>query len=118
LARNRLTDRTLKALKQRGMRYDVMDTEVPGFGVRVSKIGQKSFLLIARYPGSPNPALRAIGVYPALSLEKARERARDWRDLIRKGIDPKAEEERLRRLEYASRPQPSPASLRTSYSGT
>src|SRR5262249_48663546 len=42
---------------------------------------------------------RAIGEYPDLSLEKARARARHWRDLIRQGIDPKAEEERLRRLE-------------------
>src|SRR5262249_53404929 len=59
----------------------------------------KTFILIARYPGSPNPTRRAIGEYPSLSLEKARERARHWRDLVRQGLDPKAEEERLRRME-------------------
>jgi integrase len=65
----------------------------------VSEVGLKTFILIARYPGSTNPTRRALGEYPSLSLEKARERARDWRALIRKGNDPKAEEERQRRLE-------------------
>ena len=99
MARNRLTDRKLAALKPEGKRYDVMDTDVPGFGVRVSETGQRTFVLIARYPGSSNPTRRALGEYPALSLEQARERARGWRELIRKGIDPKAEVERLRREE-------------------
>jgi integrase len=99
MVRNRLTDRKLKALKRESKRYDVMDSDVPGFGVRVSETGQKSFILIARYPGSPNPTRRTLGEYPSLSLENARGRARDWRDLIRKGLDPKAEDERLRRLE-------------------
>jgi integrase len=95
----RLTDRTLKAVRPTGKRYDIMDSEVRGFGLRVSGTGQKTFILIARYPGSPNPTRRALGEYPSLSLERARERARHWRDLLRQGSDPKAEEERLRRLE-------------------
>ena len=52
MAKSRLTDRTLKALKQSGKRYDVMDSDVPGFGVRVSETGQRTFVLVARYPGS------------------------------------------------------------------
>jgi len=99
MARHRLTDRKLQALRRKDKRYDVMDTDVPGFGVRVSEIGQKTFILIARYPSSPNPTRRALGEYPALSLQKARERARDWRELIQKGLDPKTEEDRLRRTE-------------------
>jgi integrase len=99
MAKHRLTDRKLKALRRMSKRYDVMDSDVPGFGVRVSEVGLKTFILIARYPGSTNPTRRALGEYPSLSLEKARERARDWRALIRKGNDPKAEEERQRRLE-------------------
>ena len=99
MAKNRLTDRKLKSLRRTGTRYDVMDSEVRGFGLRVSETGQKTFILIARYPGSPNPTRRAIGEYPSLSLEKARERARRWRDLVGQGIDPKAEEERLKRIE-------------------
>ena len=99
MVKNRLTDRKLQSLKPKGKRYEVMDSDLPGFGVRVSEVGQRSFVLIARYPGSPNPTRRALGEYPSMSLGEARERAKDWRILIRKGIDPKAEEARLRRLE-------------------
>ena len=70
----RLTDRKLQALKPAapGKRYDVMDTDVRGFGVRVTDKGQRTFMLLTRYPGSTNPTRRAIGEYPTLTLEKAR----------------------------------------------
>ena len=99
MAKHRLTDRKLSALKAGATRYEVMDTDVPGFGVRVSETGQRTFILIHRYPGSRNPTRRALGEYPAISLEKARRRARDWRDLIEKGVDPKAHEASLKREE-------------------
>jgi integrase len=99
MAKHRLTDRTLKAVRPTGKRHDIMDSEVRGFGLRVSETGQKTFILIARFPGSSNPTRRALGEYPSLTLEKAREKARHWRDLVRQGIDPRSEEERLRRLE-------------------
>ena len=53
----RLTEPGLAALKRAkpGQRYDVMDKLVPGFGVRVTDSGHRSFMLIARYPGSPHP---------------------------------------------------------------
>jgi integrase len=70
-----------------------------GSAVRVTPAGLRTFVLIARYPGSENPTRRAIGEYPAISLQRARERAREWRELVRKGIDPKAEDERQRREE-------------------
>ena len=65
MAKHRLTDRKLKTLRRKGTRYDVMDTDVPGFGVRVSEIGQRTFILIARYPGSSNPTRRALGRIPS-----------------------------------------------------
>ena len=53
--KRRLTDSTLKALPpataKRG-HYEVMDDLVQGFGVRVHTDGRKTFILIARYPGS------------------------------------------------------------------
>jgi integrase len=102
LARKRLTDRTLKALPaaKPGARYDLMDTDVPGLGVRVNDKGLKTFVLLTRYPGSANPTRRAVGEYGTkMTLEKAREKARHWQELIRRGTDPKDEEERLRRAE-------------------
>ena len=102
--KDRLTDRKLQSLKPKRQRYDLMDTDVPGFGVRVSEKGQRTFILIARYPGSSNPTRRALGKYPAISLEKARRRARDWRDLVEKGVDPKAHDAFLDEVSPVSAP--------------
>jgi len=101
MPKRRLTDRTIKALKpaEPGARYDLMDNLVPGLGVRVTDKGQRTFVLVARYPGSRNPTRRALGEYGALTLEGARDKARRWHDLIQRGVDPKAEEERARLAE-------------------
>jgi cell wall-associated NlpC family hydrolase len=76
-----------------------MDAIVPGFGVRVTGAGQRTFMLRARFPGSRNANRRAIADCGAITLEEARARARDWIELVRKGIDPQAEEDRKRRAE-------------------
>jgi integrase len=101
MPKKRLTDRTLKALKpaKAGTRYDVMDADVSGLGVRVTDKGQRTFILISRYRGSKNPTRRALGEYPTLTLEKAREKARIWRELIRAGKDPKEVEQEENRCQ-------------------
>jgi integrase len=83
MARRTLTDRLLKSLKA-----DVTDAIVPGLAVRVGAAGQKTFVLVGRFPGRKNPTRRAIGAYPAISLEKARQTARDWIALVQRGVDP------------------------------
>jgi integrase len=98
-----LTDRGLKALKPATKLYDVMDTITPGFGVRVSERGRKTFILIARYPGSTNPTRRSLGEYGAVTLEMARNRARAWLELIRQGKDPVTEAERQKQAEERKR---------------
>jgi integrase len=101
MPRKTLTDRSLRAMKPRadGRPYDKMDSVVPGLGVRVLASGQRTFVLIARYPGSTNPTRRALGGYGELTLEKARGKARDWLEMLRKGVDPHTEEERRRQSE-------------------
>jgi len=101
VARKTLTDRGLKALKPApaGKRYEVMDAVVPGFGIRVTDRHQRTFILVARYPGSSNPTRRAIANYGELTLEKARGKARDWLELLRRGIDPEVQEERQRQAQ-------------------
>jgi hypothetical protein len=96
-----LNDRALKALKPAapGKRDLVHDAIVPGLAIKVTDRGHKSFVLIKRYPGSRNPAPRSLGEYGAISLEQARDKARDWLELLRKGIDPAVEEERRRQAE-------------------
>jgi Arm DNA-binding domain len=105
MAKKRLTDRTLRTLKpaQLGRRYDIMDADVPGLGVRVTDKRQRTFVLVTRYPGSRNPTRRALGEYPLLTLDAAHKKARRWQELIRQHIDPKDEEERLRLAEVRKR---------------
>jgi len=101
MANVKLTDRKIQSLKPApaGQRYQVMDAHVPGFGVRVTDTGQRTFILRIRYPGSPDAARRALGEYPSLTLEKAREKAGKWRTLVKQGIDPVVAEERDRQVE-------------------
>ena len=106
-AKRNLTDRTLKSLEKqkapKGTTYDIMDTAVPGLGVRVSETGRRTFILVARYPGSKNPTRRALGQYGALELTDARAKARKWIALIEKGTDPADEEEQQQRAEQRKR---------------
>jgi integrase len=85
-----LTDRTIRSLQspQTGKRRIVWDALIPGFGVRVTDRGVKTFVLVVRYPGSRSPAPRSLGTYGSISLEAARIKARSWLELIASGIDP------------------------------
>jgi integrase len=98
-----LTDISIKKLKPEAKPYEVMDSKlVPGLdtrglGIRVmGKPGAvvKSFILFRRFPGSENPVRRTLGRYPALTLAEARQKADEWNTLLKKKLDPKAEEAR------------------------
>ena len=58
---------------------------------------------MAHYPLKPkNATRRALGSYGELTLETARDKARDWLSLIRRGVDPKIEEARQRATQRLS----------------
>lgn len=84
-----LTDRAVKAAKA-----DMADAVVPGLILRVFPSGERSYALVARYPGSSNPTRRSLGKHGALSLAQARDKARAWLELLARGIDPAHELER------------------------
>lgn len=96
--RTNLTVKAIEALKpaEPGERYDAADAIVPGLAVRVTDRGHKSFVLIARFPGSKYQTRRMIAPVGAMELSRARETARTWLEMIAAGIDPGAEQERLR----------------------
>src|SRR5271155_2852685 len=99
MARTNLTDRFIQTRKPapKGQRNDYPDAVVPGMALRVTDRGHKSFVLVARYPANPaNPTRRALGDYGALTLDKARTKARGWLELIEAGVDPKIAEARER----------------------
>jgi integrase len=88
-----LDDRSVRALKpaERGQRYEVYDTLVPGLGVRVNDKGAKTYILYAHFPGArgARPARAPLG--HGLSLKEARGRAYEWKAALKEGRDPRAE---------------------------
>jgi integrase len=101
-----LTDAKIKALQpaKPNQRYEVQDALLPGLSVRVTDKGHKTLALRVRIPGRidpksgrVNPVRRVLGDTGAISIEEAREKARQWLRLVEKGIDPQDEVERERR---------------------
>jgi integrase len=72
--RQALTDLTVRSLKPPASgQCTVLDATLPGFGVRVSQGGTKTFTLMH----GPERKLTTIGRFPILSLAQARKKARD-----------------------------------------
>lgn len=85
-----LTDVAIRRLKppERGRR-EVWDAALPGFGVRVTENGRRTFVLMTRLRGRP---LRlTFGAWPATSLADARDRAREALQECARGGDPRVE---------------------------
>jgi integrase len=99
VSRQNLTERFINSRKNApaGKRDDYRDAIVPGLALRVTDRGHKSFVLVTRYPLNPaHPTRRALGEFGAITLDQARQKAREWLELIGRGIDPKIEESRRR----------------------
>jgi integrase len=81
-----LTAQYLDQLKPQRQRYEVFDTLVPGFAIRVTAAGHKSFTLYYRHHGR----LRRVGLgrYPDVLLADARKAATQHRGRIFDGADP------------------------------
>jgi integrase len=101
MIRKQLTDRLIAGLEPApsGKRYEIFDTKVYKFGVRVTDRGAKSFILYTSFPGS-SPARRRIGRVGLMTLDTARRTAKDWLDKIEAGIDPAAEKRRQRSTSF------------------
>jgi integrase len=87
-----------------GQRAHYWDALVPGFGLRVTDRGAKSFVVYRRWPGSRAPARRTIGDVKSVTLAEARDKAREWITLAERGIDP-AEQQRKAKVEEQRRKQ-------------
>ena len=86
-----LTDLLIRKLKSGTERIEVWDAKLPGFGIRVSQSGTKSFVLLYRFGGLPRRL--TLGRYPVLGLGEARELAREALHQVTRGIDPRQEKE-------------------------
>lgn len=81
-----LTDRSLKSLRTSKSRDMFWDSVLPGFGVRVTQNGRKTFVVRYRLNGK-RPRV-TIGSYPAFGLADARARARTILLQVGTGEDP------------------------------
>ncbi len=85
-----LTDMTVATAKATAAgRTEIWDAAMPGFGLRVSKAGRKSWVLMYRVDGRKRRL--TLGTFPALSLAAARDAARLAQLDISRGNDPAAE---------------------------
>lgn len=87
----KLTKRVVDAAKPKEARYDLWDSELPGFGLRVEKSGTKTFIIRYRANGGGRTAPRrfmTVGRYPTLCMEDARKRAKELLGAAAKGDDP------------------------------
>lgn len=91
--KKQINDRLIASLKpaNAGSRYDVMDSLAPGFGVRVTDTGHKSYFLYTRPPGSKSPVRRIIGQVGSMKVAAARDIALAWKRDMVSGVDPKIE---------------------------
>ena len=88
MARN-LTDTFIRNLKPDGTRQHYFDTQVKGLCLRVSPAGKKTFTIITRQRGKQLwREVNRCGEYGVISLEEAREGARQGIQRAKLGLDP------------------------------
>lgn len=97
--KQKLTKRTVDAIKASGRPELVWDTELKGFGLSVSRTGAKSFVVQYRTGGGRSGIARrlSIGRYGALTVEEARAIAKKALGGVAKGEDPAGERQKQRR---------------------
>lgn len=89
MPRQKLTEKTIANLKASGERLEIYDTYLPGFGIRISPSGGKSWFAFTRIHGKA--ARVTIGRYPVLGLKEAQVAARKVLAEVAAGGDPRPE---------------------------
>ena len=95
-----LTKRSVDDATRGAARYDVWDTSLAGFGLRVEKSGTKTFIIRYRTDGGGRTAPRrfaTIGRFGALTVEQARKQAKSLLGAAAAGADPAGDRQARRR---------------------
>ena len=95
-----LNKRVVDAAQPSPARYDLWDSKLPGFGLRVEASGTKTFIARYRADGGGRSAPRrfiTIGRFGALTVEEARKQAKTVLGAAAKGDDPAGERQAKRR---------------------
>ena len=91
----KLTKRVIDAAKPGQADVMIWDTEVKGFGFRLTPKGTKSFVFLYRGPDGKQRK-PTIGRFGVMTVEQARERAREMAYHVTLGRDPSLERQRER----------------------
>ena len=94
----RIAKRVVDAAKPQAERYTVWDSDLKGFGLRVSPRGTKTYMVRYRVGGGRTGTLRqlVIGRHGVITAEEARDEARKVLASATKGADPQADRAKVR----------------------
>ena len=95
----RITKRTVDQALPREKRYEIWDSELKGFGLRVETSGRRTFVVRYRADGGGRNApkrLVTVGAYGPLTPERARAEAKKLLGAVATGQDPGAERQSKR----------------------
>ncbi|NKW71908.1 tyrosine-type recombinase/integrase [Rhodobacteraceae bacterium R_SAG10] len=86
----KLTKRNVDSFGAEAARYMVVDSEIPGFRLRVTPKGKKSFYFRYRVGGGRGATIREpkIGDFGQVTPDQARQIAAEWSAEVRQGGDP------------------------------
>ncbi|QBQ53068.1 tyrosine-type recombinase/integrase [Nitrosococcus wardiae] len=82
----RFTDSAIKKLKPKESRFEVFEDGRPGFGLRVTPKGKKSWFWLYRHNGRPRRV--TFGSYPEVDLYTAHLKHAEAQQLLSQGLDP------------------------------
>lgn len=93
----KLTATAIKAASPREKNYDLRDDEVKGLLLRVGSSGSKSFAWRGNIKAAAVKVTMKLGDWGDITLDEARDLARECRRLAGQGIDPRAQRKRQER---------------------
>ncbi len=80
------TEKLIQSLKPEKLRRDVREKSGDGFAIRVSTLGEKSWVYFYTFEGKKRRM--TLGTYPELPLALARKRHREAMKILESGLDP------------------------------
>src|SRR5260370_15226585 len=92
----KLTKRTVEAISPAGGDGLIWDTEIPGFGVKVTPRGARIYVL--QYSRGNRTRRCTIGRHGDVTAEQARREAQVFRGIISQGGDPARDRARARAI--------------------
>ena len=96
-SRDKLTKRIIDAAEPQSRRFVLWDSQLAGFGIRVTPAGVKTFILRYRPRGTSVKRYMTLGRWGPLTVDQARERTKEILGAVAAGKDPATDAASLRR---------------------